>query len=443
MNQAAPLDVQELIDRQPLNRFHYRLVALCAASVLMDGFDAQTIGFVAPALTGQWHISRAALGPVLSSGLVGMLIGALLFGPLGDRLGRRRVLIFCTLWFGIGSLLTAGADSVSSMLVLRLVTGFGLGGTLPNAIALTSEYMPRRLRATGVMLMFCGFSIGAAIGGLLAAGIIPRFGWRAVFVIGGVLPCITAVFLFILPESIRFLLLKGAPSGNDLRVADLLRKIAPGLPILPATSFVVPEQPERGFPVTKLFAQNRAGTTLLLWIVFFMSLLDLFFLNSWLPTVLHDVGLELRQAIVITSYFQIGGTVGVVVLGRFIDRQTSYRALAWAYLGGAACVGWIGIAGGSLWTQSIAVFAAGFCIVGAQTGANALAAECYPTAIRSTGVGWALGVGRIGSITGPVVGGLLLSFGWGMRRVFWAAAVPALIAATATILVTLKPRRSA
>jgi AAHS family 4-hydroxybenzoate transporter-like MFS transporter len=246
-----------------------------------------------------------------------------------------------------------------------------------------------------------------------------------------------------LPESIRFLLLKETPSqANARQVAGLLRKFAPDEPILPSTVFEFSERPERGFPVAKLFTENRARTTLLLWLIFFLSLLDLYFLNSWLPTVLHDIGFPLQQAILITTYFQIGGTVGVVVLGRFIDRQKSFRALAWAYLGGGVCVFWIAGAGGSLALQSLAVFAAGFCIVGGQTGANALAAECYPTAIRSTGVGWALGIGRIGSITGPVLGGLLLSFGWGMRRVFWAAAVPALAAAIATILVTLKSRRT-
>jgi MFS transporter, AAHS family, 4-hydroxybenzoate transporter len=439
MKEAARLDTQELIDQRPLNRFQYRLLALCAASVLMDGFDAQAIGFVAPSLVEQWHITRPALGPVLSSGLAGMLMGALLFGTLGDRFGRRRILILCTLWFGAFSLLTARADSVSSMLLLRLITGLGLGGTLPNAISLTSEYMPRRLRATGVTLMFCGFPIGAAIVGLVAASLIPRFGWPAVFVVGGVLPCIIAVFLLSLPESIRFLLLKGE---EDKRVADLLRKIVPGIPIFPAASFVLPERRGSGFPVSQLFTQGRAGTTLLLWAIFFLSLVDVFFLNSWLPTVLHDAGFALRQAILITTCFQIGGVVGTVVLGRFIDRQMSYRPLAWAYLGGAACVFWIGIAGGSVAIQSAAVFAAGFCVVGAQTGANALAAECYPTAIRSTGVGWALGIGRLGSITGPIVGGMLLSFEWGMRRVFWAAAVPALIAAAATLAITLKSRQS-
>jgi MFS transporter, AAHS family, 4-hydroxybenzoate transporter len=437
MQQATRLDVQAIIDQQPFSRFHLRLGVLCALAVLMDGFDAQAMGFVAPALLQQWHITRVALSPILSSGLVGMLAGALLFGPLGDRLGRKRVLIVSTLWFGLGSLLTARAQSVEAMLWLRLFTGFGLGGAMPNATALTSEYMPRRLRATGVMLMFFGFSMGAAIGGFVAAGIITRYGWPAVFIVGGLLPCVTALFLLGLPESIRFLILKG---GENQRVAQLLRQVAPGATVLPDASFTLTEGRKTGFPVSHLFTDGRARTTLLLWIVFFMSLLDLYFLNSWLPTVIHDAGVPLEQAIVITAMFQVGGAAAAIVLGRVVDRQMSYAVLAWVYLGAALCVFLIGLVNGTAAIETAAVFAAGFCVIGGQTCSNSLAAESYPTAVRSTGVGWALGIGRIGSIVGPVLGGLLLSFNWGMRRVFLAAALPAIVAALAAMALKLKHR---
>ena len=379
---------------QGSSRLHLKVGILCALAVMMDGFDAQAMGFVAPALLAEWHITRMALSPVLSSGLVGMLAGALLFGPIGDRLGRKRVLVLCTLWFAFGSLLTARAHTVESMFWLRLATGFGLGGAMPNATALTAEYMPRRSRATGVMLMFCGFSMGAAIGGFVAAGIINRYGWPAVFIVGGLLPCITSLFLLGLPESIRFL-----------------------------------QERETGFPVTQLFTERRARTTLLLWVMFFMSLLDLYFLNSWLPTVIHDAGVALDQAIVITAMFQVGGAVAAIVLGRMVDRQMSYAVLTWVYLGAAVCVFLIGLVNGTVADETAAVFAAGFCVIGGQTCSNSLAAESYPTAVRSTGVGWALGIGRIGSIVGPILGGLLLSFNWGVRRVFLTAAVPAVIAA--------------
>ncbi len=325
MQQATSLNLPLIIDNQKFGRHHLSLTLLCALSVLMDGFDAQSMGFVAPALAQQWHIARGALGPILSAGLVGMLLGALVFGPLADRFGRKPILVLCTLWFGVFSLLTATSASVNSMLILRLITGFGLGGTLPNAIALTSEYMPRHLRATAVMLMFTGFSLGAAAGGFAAADLITRFGWQSVFVVGGLLPCVSAVLLLWLPESIRFLVLKG---GEDVRVASLLRKFAPTVQVLPGASYIVDENVvgehrESGFLVKQLFTDGRALMTLLLWVIFFMSLLDLYFLNSWLPTVLHDSGLDLKRAIRITAMFQIGGAVGALLLGRIFDRYKS------------------------------------------------------------------------------------------------------------------------
>ncbi|MBV9506348.1 MAG: MFS transporter [Acidobacteriia bacterium] len=438
MQQAARLDVQEVIDQQPFTRYHLRLAVLCALAVFMDGFDAQAMGFVAPALLQQWRISRIALSPILSSGLAGMLIGALLFGPLGDRLGRKRVLVVCTLWFGVFSLLTARAGGPQTMLWMRLLTGLGLGGAMPNATALTSEYMPRRLRATGVMLMFCGFSLGAAIGGFFAAALILRFGWPAVFVAGGLLPCVTSIFLLGLPESVRFLLLKG---GESQQVAQILRRFAPQLAISSETAFVLPEERKSGFIVSQLFRERRASLTLLLWVIFFMSLLDLYFLNSWLPVAIYDAGVPMGKAIVITAMFQVGGAVAALVLGRVVDRQMSYGVLAWVYLGAALCVILIGRVNGTVAVETAAVFAAGFCVIGGQTCSNSLAAESYPTAVRSTGVGWALGIGRIGSIVGPVVGGALLSFDWGMRKVFLVAAIPAALAALAAFALNLTPRR--
>jgi AAHS family 4-hydroxybenzoate transporter-like MFS transporter len=429
---AATINVQQIIDRQDFGRFHWFVTAICAVAVLMDGFDAQVMGFVAPAIAGDLHIARGALGPILVAGQVGMLIGALIFGPLADRVGRKRVLLFCTLWFGVGSLLTARADSISSLLILRLITGLGLGGTLPNAIALTSEYMPRRLRATGVMLTFAGFSIGAAAGGFAAAGLIARFGWRSVFVTGGVLPCVTAAVLLWLPESIRFLVLKG---GQGEAIARLLRKVAPSVPISPGTSFVSAEHRAEGFVVRHLFTEGRTGMTLLLWVIYFMSLLDLFFLTGWLPTILHDAKFSIRQAILVTTMLQVGGTVAALILGRLIDRA-SHKVVGWTYLGAVAGVFLIGAVTSSVALEAIAVFAAGFCVVGAQTATNSLAAHCYPTAIRSTGSGWAMGMGRIGSIAGPMLGGLLLSSNFAIERVFWVAAAPPLIAALAAFVVS-------
>ena len=425
---ASPVDVVEFIDQQPVGGFQLKLLLICAAVLFLDGFDTQAIGYVAPALAKEWGLTKAALGPVFSAGLFGLMIGALLFGPLADRIGRRKIIIFSTLAFGIGTFATAFIQDVNSLLAIRFLTGLGLGGAMPNAIAMTSEFNPRRRRATMVMIMFCGFSVGAALGGLIAAALIPQFGWRSVFVVGGVAPLLLVPILaWQLPESVRFLVLTGrAPR----RVAELLGWIGPMASFPPGTRFVVHEPELTGIPVLHLFRGGRTLVTLLLWVVFFMSLLDLYFLSNWLPTVLNDLGASVSAAALIGSMLQVGGIVGTFALGSIIDRF-SFRALALVYFVAVFAVGAIGHVGYSAILVTLAIFAAGFCIVGGQIAANALAAAFYPTAVRATGVGWALGIGRVGSIIGPLVGGALLSMKWSAAEVFMTAAGAALCAALA------------
>ncbi len=439
MKQAMVLDIRQFIDEQPFSRYQLLIAVMCGAMVFMDGFDAQAMGFVAPALTAQLKITRAALGPAISIGLFGMMIGALVCGPLADRFGRKPVLVGCTLMFGFGALLTATAGSLESLLFFRLFTGLGLGGAMPNAIALTSEYAPKKFRATAVMTMFTGFSIGAAVGGFVAAGLISQFGWQSVFIVGGILPLVIAVLsMVLLPESIRFLVLRG---GNRERVTRYLSRIAPNSGPFEEMSVGVDEHQSGGFVVKRLFTEGRARVTPFLWVMFFMSLLDLYFLNSWLPTVMNDNGIQVEIAIIITTLFQIGGAAGSILLGRVFDRHLSFAFLACAYLGAAASIFLIGEAGASIALLVLTVSAAGFCVIGGQTGSNALAAEFYPTAIRSTGIGWALGIGRIGSIVGPTLGGALLSMGGQTRHVFWAAAIPVLIATVAASGAALMVRK--
>jgi AAHS family 4-hydroxybenzoate transporter-like MFS transporter len=425
---APPVDVVEFIDQQPVGGFQIKLLLTCAAVLFLDGFDTQAIGYVAPALAKEWGLTKAALGPVFSAGLFGLMIGALLFGPLADRIGRKKIIIFSTLAFGIGTLATAFIQDVNSLLAIRFLTGLGLGGAMPNAIAMTSELNPRRRRATMVMIMFCGFSVGAALGGFLAAGLIPQFGWRSVFVVGGLVPLLLGPVLALrLPESVRFLVLTGrAPQ----QVAQLLGWISPKASFTAATRFVVHEPELAGIPVLHLFRGGRTLVTLLLWVVFFMSLLDLYFLSNWLPTVLNDLGASVSAAAAIGSMLQVGGIVGTFALGSIIDRF-SFRALALVYFVAVFAVGAIGHLGHSVILVTLAIFAAGFCIVGGQIAANALAAAFYPTAVRATGVGWALGIGRVGSIVGPLVGGVLLSMKWSAAEVFMTAAGAALCAALA------------
>jgi AAHS family 4-hydroxybenzoate transporter-like MFS transporter len=430
---ASPVDVAEFIDQQPVGRFQLKLLLTCAAVLFLDGFDTQAIGYVAPALAKEWGLTKGALGPVFSAGLFGLMIGALLFGPLADRIGRKKIIILSTLAFGIGALVTAFVNDLNTLLAIRFLTGLGLGGAMPNAVAMTSEFNPRRRRATMVMIMFCGFSVGAALGGLLAAALIPQFGWRSVFIVGGVAPLLLVPILVLrLPESVRFLALTGR--ANE-RVAELLRLISPNTAFAPATQFVIHEPHLAGIPVVHLFREGRTLVTLLLWVVFFMSLLDIYFLSNWLPTVLNDLGSSVASSAAIGSMLQVGGVVGTFALGSIIDRF-SFRALALVYFVAVFAVGAIGQLGHSIVFVTMAIFAAGFCIVGGQIAANALAAAFYPTSVRATGVGWALGIGRVGSIVGPLVGGMLLTMKWSTGAVFMAAAAAALCASLAAFSIS-------
>lgn len=422
------VDVAGFIDQQPVGGFQIKLLLTCAAVLFLDGFDTTAIGYVAPSLAREWSLTKGTLGPVFSAGLFGLMIGALLFGPLADRVGRKKIIIFSTLAFGIGTFATAFVHDVDTLLVIRFLTGLGLGGAMPNTIAMTSEFSPHRRRATMVMIMFCGFSLGAALGGFLAAALIPQFGWRSVFVVGGAAPLLLVPILAIrLPESVRYLALSGR--AHD-RVAQLLRSISPAASFAQGTQFVVNEPALAGIPVQHLFRDGRTAVTLLLWVVFFMSLLDIYFLANWLPTVLNDLGASVSAAAVIGSMLQVGGVVGTLALGSVIDRF-SFRALALVYFIAVFAVGAIGQLGHSVIFVSMAIFAAGFCIVGGQIAANALAAGFYPTSVRATGVGWALGIGRVGSIIGPLVGGALLAAKWTTGSVFLAAAAAAFCAALA------------
>jgi MFS transporter, AAHS family, 4-hydroxybenzoate transporter len=434
---STVIDIPDYIDRQPVGAFQIRVLLICAAVLFIDGFDTQAIGYVAPALAKEWKLARGALGPVFSAGLFGLMIGALVLGPLADRIGRKRIIVLSTAAFGIGTLLTILAQDAEWLMALRFLTGLGLGGAMPNAVALTSEFSPHRRRATMVMMMFAGFSIGAALGGLVAAALIPAYGWRSVFLVGGLVPLLLVPLLVsLLPESIRYLALVG---GRDREVSDLLQRVTPAAKFARDARFVVQEPRLSGLPVAHLFAERRGTTTLLLWVVFFMSLLDLYLLSNWLPTVLNDLGVSVSVSAAIGAMLQVGGVVGTFTLGRLIDRF-SFHALALTYVFAAGAVAAIGFTSHSTGLVTIAIFAAGFCIVGGQIASNALTATFYPTAIRSTGVGWALGIGRVGSIVGPLVGGIMLGRNVGAQSLFAVAAIPALIAAAASLLLARSTR---
>jgi len=441
METPASVNLSEVIDNSRLGPFQVGICILCGLCLIMDGFDVQAMGYVAPAIIREWKIPNAELGPVFGAGLLGVLIGSLLFSMLADKIGRRPVLIGVTLFFSAMTFVTARAGSVHQMLAIRFIAGMGLGGIMPNAVALCGEYSSRAMRVTVMTIVGNGFTAGAAIGGFISAWLIPNFGWRSVFYFGAVMPLVIALAMFFwLPESLQFLVLREKDLNKDLgKVQKWLRKVEPGAVTSGVVQYVVAERKREGVPVFHLFRDGRAMGTVLLWIVNFMNLLNLYFLSSWLPTVVRDAGRSTSTAVLVGTAVQVGGTIAALGLGWFIERFGFVPVLATCFAVACVNIAIIGFPGLSLALLFAVVFLAGMGIVGGQAAVNALAATFYPTSLRSTGIGWSLGIGRIGAIVGPVLAGELMALQWSNERLFIAAAVPALI--SAVVMLGIKPSR--
>ncbi|WP_236208112.1 MFS transporter [Pseudomonas tohonis] len=430
---AGTLDVQSFINAQPLSRYQWRIVLLCFLIVFLDGLDTAAMGFIAPALTQDWGIDRASLGPVMSAALIGMVFGALGSGPLADRFGRKIVLVVAVFLFGLFSLLSAFSSDIDQLLVLRLLTGLGLGAAMPNATTLLSEYTPERLKSLLVTSMFCGFNLGMASGGFVSAKMIPAFGWHSLLLLGGVLPLLLAVVLLLwLPESARYLVVRNR--GAD-KVRQVLAPIAPA-EVAVATDFSVPEQKTvQSRNVLKVvFAGTYSAGTLLLWLTYFMGLVIVYLLTSWLPTLMRDSGASMEQAAFIGALFQFGGVLSAVGVGWAMDKFNPHKVIGIFYLLAGVFAYFVGQSLGQVTLLATLVLLAGMCINGAQSAMPSLAARFYPTQGRATGVSWMLGIGRFGAILGAWIGATLLGLGWNFEQVLTALVVPAAIATAAVVI---------
>jgi AAHS family 4-hydroxybenzoate transporter-like MFS transporter len=426
------VNVSELIDRSSFGSLQRTTFVLCLLCLIMDGFDVQALGYTAPSIIREWGVPNAALGPVFAAGNFGVLIGALFCSMLADRIGRRPVLVGATLFFGAMTILTARATSIEQLLTLRLVAGIGLGTIIPNASSLIGEYSPHHRRATMIMLVGVGFTAGAAIGGFIAAALIPAYGWQSVFYFGGAVPLLIATAMFIaLPESLQLMVLRGKSRSQ---LSTLLNRIDPSLHATADSTFAVREENKGGVPIVQLFRDGRTVATLLFWVVNFMNLLNLYSLASWLPTVVRDAGFSTQTAVLVGTVLQVGGTVGTLGLAWLVGRRGFVVVLSATFAIASLSIAFIGRPGLSLPLIYSAVFVAGWCVVGSQPGLNALSGAYYPTYVRSTGVGAGLGIGRIGAIVGPMIGGLFMAAHWSTRDMFLAAAVPAAISAVAMVM---------
>jgi MFS transporter, AAHS family, 4-hydroxybenzoate transporter len=438
---ARTINIGAAIETQSGGAFAKLILALCCAAMVIEGYDVQVLAYAAPAIVRDWHIDKAYLGPVFGAALFGYLLGATLLSGLSDKIGRKKVIVLGNVFFGLLTVASAFAPNLTVLMVLRFVAGLGLGCSIPSAVALGVEYAPERRRAFRVSLLFVGYTLGAALGGMLAAALIVHFGWHSVFLLGGCTSLTLAVVLFfIMPESARFLALMG---GKDRQIGAILKKLRPDLGIDASTRFIVAEQKtELGLPVRHLFTEGRALITSLLWIAFVTSLTGHFFLTSWLPTVLDSNGVPLAHAVVAGSLIQGGGAVGSLIVGRLMDRM-GMMAIVAAFILSVPFVVMIGALAMPEYALMLVVFIAGLCLLGGQIGLNALAGTIYPTFVRSTGAGWALGIGRIGSIIGPVIGGVLIGMKLSMPALFVCAAIPAACCAVTVFFLRAAARSSA
>jgi AAHS family 4-hydroxybenzoate transporter-like MFS transporter len=429
MTAGKPLNIQEFLDSRPFQSFHWKILLLGLAVLILDGFDIVAMGFIAPSILADWNVSRAALGPVLSMGLFGLAIGALTGGPLADRFGRRKVIIGAVFFFGVMSLASAWSPDIAVLSVMRFLTGLGLGASQPNAATLASEYAPKKYRSLMVTVIYCGFTLGAAGGGFLSTYLIPTHGWQSILVVGGVVPMLlAAVLIFILPESAKFLAVK---HGGRKALKRIVNQIEPAAADA-STEFVSPERGHAGKAALRLIvSQPHTVITLALWAGLFMNLMTVYFLNSWLPIIVKDNNFSLADAALVGAMMQVGGTIGNIVIGWEMDRFKAHKVMIGTLL--AAGIFTVAIARLPLGLSGLMAMVSllGYCINSTNTGWTVMAASYYPTEMRATGTSWMTGIGRFGAISGASIGAVLMSFKWDFGQLFLALTVPIGIAIVA------------
>jgi MFS transporter, AAHS family, 4-hydroxybenzoate transporter len=431
---GATVDVVGVIDASRIRPIVWRTVALCAGVSFLDGFDILAISYVAPVIGAAWSLSKEAFGPIFAAHYIGAAVGAVFFGWCADRRGRRLGVIIPTALFGLCALITIYAYDFRSLFLCRVLIGIGLGGALSNAIAMVAECAPMRARATLVSLMYAAFPLGGVVGGPVSAWIIPTYGWQSVFVIGGILPLVLSAALVLwLDESIRFLVLSKAPTE---RIGDMLRRMSQDFQFSSSMVFTIGSGQEVSRrPTREIFAKAYARATLLLCLAAFVAQLVIVYVVTWMPLVLASIGMPVTSAILASVAFSVGGIFGAIGLARLIDKRKSYHWLTITFIASAISIAAIGHLV-SNWPALLAITAVcGLLTVGANIVLSAYASTIYPTAIRSTGVGWVIGWGRVGAIAGALFGTALVKAGLTIQMGYLVAAAPALVGAIAIALV--------
>lgn len=418
------IELGEIIDHRPMAWVQIWVAVLCAAALFIDGYDIQVMALAVPSLAHTLGRPESSFGVALSAVAIGITFGAGVLGPLGDRLGRKTMLVSAMIVIAIATGGTALSTDVPEFVIWRLLTGAALGAGLPNCAALTSEYAPVARRSLVVGLMNIASPLGAFSAGFIAPPVLDAFGWRGAFVIGGAAPLVIAALVtMVVPESLKFLIVR---RPTDPRIGLILRRIAPDLDPT-AVQVTPPAQPPRSSPL-KLIGAELRGRTLLLWALLTLNMFNLYVLVSWLPAMLQRSGWDMAAALRGAVLIQGGGIFGGVLMSLFLDRGATRGALLIGFCVATLCLlGFSVVPSGPGWVALLLLLGAG--VSGCQLSLNALSAAYYPPAIKATGVSWALLIGGIGSTLGPIAGAAMIAQGLSTPHILALLAIPALMSA--------------
>lgn len=427
------VNINETIDNAKFSLFHWKVLVWCLLIIIFDGYDLVIYGVALPLLMQQWSLTAVQAGLLASAALFGMMFGAMIFGTLSDRLGRKKTIMICVTLFSGFTFLGAFATNPVEFAILRFIAGLGIGGVMPNVVALMTEYAPKKIRSTLVAIMFSGYAIGGMTSALLGAWLVKDMGWQIMFLIAGIPLLMLPIIWKFLPESLAFLI----KSGKEEQAKQIINKLLTTRDIHQNTQLVFNENIHHEAPVKALFQDGRAFSTFMFWIAFFMCLLMVYALGSWLPKLMLQAGYSLGASMLFLFALNIGGMVGAIGGGALADRFHLKPVITSMFVIGAAALILLGFNSPQIVLYSL-IALAGAATIGSQILLYTFVAQFYPTTVRSTGMGWASGIGRIGAIIGPVLTGALLTFELPHQMNFLAIAIPGVIAAFAIFLVNLK-----
>lgn len=425
------IDVNSIVDHAKLTPFHFNVVAWCLLIILFDGYDLAINGVTLPLLMNDWGLSAVQAGMLASTALAGMMFGAMIFGSLADKIGRKKVIMICIVLFSGLTFAGGFASNPTEFGILRFLAGLGIGGVMPNLVALTSEYAPKKLRSTLVTTMFSGYAVGGVMAALLGSWFTPNFGWEIMFFIAGIPLFLLPLIWKFLPESLSFLV----KQNKQAEARKIVSRMAPNLKVTEMTTFTLPQEnvPEAA-NVVSLFRRGRAVNTILFWIAFFSCLLTMYALSSWLPKLMMAAGYSMDNSLMFMMVMNIGAVVGIIGGGILADRFHLKPVLMFLGIMGAIVMSLMGFQSNQFLLY-ILVFLAGAASIGSQMLLYSYVAQFYPLAVRSTGIGWSSAIGRMGAIVGPILIGGLLGMNLPSYFNFMAVGLPVLITAIAVALI--------